>query len=200
MPPIKLNLLFTLLAHAGITSLGFSQNNPVASPSTDVSASEEPREASSFSELGVLDPETTLSPEIKEKDTRVPTTIQSNGRANQVEFISSEDAFEGDCPDLPLIDFEGIGPSAIIACSHSVNSTTNDACFNPGDLPAGITFTANPRNLVRLGEAIIGSATDVFGPDVFADDLEFTFDPGTNAVGFELKSAFSGAKRAGQLW
>ncbi|MCG8328614.1 MAG: T9SS type A sorting domain-containing protein [Chitinophagales bacterium] len=90
------------------------------------------------------------------------------------------------CEILDVTDFEGIPPFAVLGCSNTVDASTDNVCFSPGDLPVGVSFSASNGELVRLGEGIGVTAT--FTPDLFAADLYIDFSIPVDYVEFDIQS------------
>lgn len=97
-------------------------------------------------------------------------------------------------------------PGELRSCNEPVSVTSNDDCFEPGDLVGGFQLQLGedgPRDpqgkgggeFVVLGDGFIGQSSAVIGPNSFDDFTDIVFTSGdANAVGFD---AYSGAEGGG---
>ena len=124
------------------------------------------------------------------------TAVQSEG-ANQagtdraLTFFADRTAFETAFPGLPTEDFSAtLAGGGIVSCPVPWNSTTDNSCFGPGGIMAGIELDVNMitggGDGAVLGIGSFGNAHVWVGPNSFGDDLVLNFDPAVRAVGFDL--------------
>ena len=93
-------------------------------------------------------------------------------------------------------DFEGGIADGITVCNEPLNSSSDDACFTPGDLINGFDVTSSGNGgLVVLTEGFIGQPTDVVGASSSSDFLIVNF-ANSNVIAVAL-DAFSGFPGAG---
>lgn len=102
--------------------------------------------------------------------------------------------------------FEGglTAPGGLEACDEPVSATSNDDCFEPGDLVGGFQLQLGedgPRDpqgkgggeFVVLGDGFIGQSSAVIGPNSFSDFTDIVFTGGdVNAVAFDTYSGAGG--------
>jgi hypothetical protein len=148
----------------------------------DTGSNKAAENATSFSDLidGNFNVPNNPSNSIKNKGTE--TTTRTAGETT-VEFPVAEG-----CEDLDVLDFEGIAPFTVAACGQTVDATTNNACFSPGDLPVGVSFSARFNDLIRLGQGINASSSATFTPNFFFDDMIINFSVPVNYVEFDIQS------------
>ncbi|MEN8165481.1 MAG: hypothetical protein ABFS37_15235, partial [Acidobacteriota bacterium] len=114
------------------------------------------------------------------------------GTDRALTFFADRTAFETAFPGLPTEDFSAtlVGGVSIVSCAVPWNSTTNNACFAPGGIMAGIELDVNMVSGggegVVLGIGSFGNTHVWVGPNSFNDDLVLRFDPAVRAVGFDL--------------
>ena len=118
-------------------------------------------------------------------------------------FTNDRTAFEASFSALSSEDFEegNVAPAGARSCSPLIRDTTDDGCFDSGDIVSGIEFSAPPTlpDMAIIGAgrpsvpanasiALKGSASDsvniVFPHGVESDDVY--------AVGLDLMSEFTG--------
>jgi len=107
-------------------------------------------------------------------------------------FFTDRASFQSAFPGLPLEDFteNNLPPNSVGTCTDTpVDATTNDVCFSPGDIIAGIALDdiTTPNNMVLLTPPFFGTTCEAVGPNTFADDGEIAFDPAIRAVGFDMQ-------------
>jgi len=107
-------------------------------------------------------------------------------------------SFDATAGTLPLEDFEGGLSAGVATCTEPVNSSSNDACFVPGDLIAGFNISSSGGGgLVVLDDGFLGPTTDVIGANLFAEFTVVIFDaPDVTAIALD---AFSGNPGAGDV-
>ncbi len=113
-------------------------------------------------------------------------------------FYDDRGTFESDNPGLGEYDFENATgtPGGLTGCGSPVDANTNDACFDPGDIPDGVTFQATPNAtagnlLITPGDGTFGSDSQGLVSNTFVDMTEMVFDPPIAAVGADLISYLS---------
>ena len=116
-------------------------------------------------------------------------------------YYTDRPTFDGATGGLPVYDFENATsiPGNFQTCSTPVDSSTSDACFSPGDIPAGISFATQTTGidlLVMPGGGFFGSTSQNLITNTFADHMEITFSPPVNAAGMDLVSYLAGANLA----
>jgi hypothetical protein len=69
-----------------------------------------------------------------------------------------------------------------------LNSSTNDSCYQPGDVLDGFTLeaTVDSTGYVVLGSGFLGNPIPVVGPNTFTASMDLTFDPASAAAGFQV--------------
>ena len=97
-------------------------------------------------------------------------------------YYTDRTSFDAANPGLLLEDFESfaVAPNAVIIISDPVNSG------NSGILPGIELASSSGTDLVALGAGLLGNASKIIGPDLFADYLSIKFGPGISAFGFDL--------------
>ena len=108
----------------------------------------------------------------------------------------SFDAAVGDPGALASEDFEGgLTPDAAVGtCNEPVNSSSNDACFVPGDLVDGFSITSSTGGgIVVLGANFLGGnqASAVIGANTFTDSTIVTFDTPVTAISADYYGGFN---------
>jgi len=93
-------------------------------------------------------------------------------------------------------DFEGgLTPDASVGtCNEPVNSSSNDACFVPGDLVDGFSITSSTGGgIVVLGANFLGGnqASAVIGANTFTDSTIVTFDAPVTAISADYYGGFN---------
>lgn len=111
----------------------------------------------------------------------------------QVNFTFDEAEFLAQNPNLQFQDFLGtfVAPGDLLVCDDVVDSSTNDDCFNPGQILPGLVFQANPQGLgpaeiILVGSDFFGNAnpTNALIANQFGSGLDILFTaPNTTAVG-----------------
>lgn len=114
------------------------------------------------------------------------------GQTEALTFWNSRAAFAAAFPGLPTEDFSGtlVAPGAVASCPPPFNSSTNNACFAAGAIMPGVEINlvvqGGGGQLVVLGVGFLGNTNVLVGPDSFADDIVFNFNPAVRAAGFDL--------------
>ncbi len=96
-------------------------------------------------------------------------------------FFTARTIFDAAAPGLPDEDFEdgSAAPASFVICNAPLNSTSNDACFTPGEILPGIEIQDNPGpssgGLVILGAGFYGNPSIVMGAYLFADSIDLRF-------------------------
>lgn len=86
------------------------------------------------------------------------------------------------------------------SCFQAVSSMSNDPCYLPGVLQAGINIRSGGANIFSqyvaiLGEAILGTPTKLIGADAFASlqhQTRIDFDPYPTVVGMDVYDGMQG--------
>ncbi|MGB3363603.1 MAG: hypothetical protein WBB48_02370 [Thermodesulfobacteriota bacterium] len=115
----------------------------------------------------------------------------------QVSFETVEATFDTNNPGLNVQDFQVVNAptGSVISCGTSpINLTTNNTCFSPGEILAGIEFFADPGDLLVLGDSLSASnnPANVLVNSTFVDLLEIGFIGTTDAVGLTLGCVATG--------
>ncbi len=105
-------------------------------------------------------------------------------------FYSDRGTFDAAFPGLTLEDYsDGLtGPGGINTCLDlPSDSTSNDACFQPGDIEVGLaTFPSGADDNVVLGTGFAGVTCFGHGANSFGDDFQIDLAPAVRAIGFDL--------------
>ncbi|MCH9649034.1 MAG: proprotein convertase P-domain-containing protein [Deltaproteobacteria bacterium] len=108
-------------------------------------------------------------------------------------FYSDRTLFDGDFPGLPTETFEAgnVGPGSSVVCPAPLDSTSNNACFAPGQILEGLSFQDLPGpdnldGLILLGDGIFANSTKVLATNTLADALEISFPEPVSAAGMDL--------------
>jgi len=118
--------------------------------------------------------------------------------SNRVTFYNTWGSFNADFSGLPVEDFEegNVAPGDIEGCTAPLDYTTNDICFQPGDILEGVRFVDNPGPgpdyyIALLSAGVVGNPSQSIVADTFSDSLDVFFFHPVNTVGFDLVSIFS---------
>lgn len=106
-------------------------------------------------------------------------------------FYTDRPTFTAAHPGIPLETFAAtnVAPDSVAACQGPFASTTNNACFSPGDIQPGISVVnGSGETLVVLTPSFIGVTCVSVGPNDFAGNGELHFSPPVTAVGLDLHS------------
>jgi hypothetical protein len=131
----------------------------------------------------------TQSSRAQTEQPRVP--LLPEAPSGTLTFYTSRAVFNAAHPGIPLETFvlTNVPPNSVVACPEPFNSTTNNACFSPGDILPGISvLNTTATDLVVLTPPFFGVNCVAVGPDLFADHGEMQFNPPVQAVGFDLNS------------
>jgi hypothetical protein len=122
-----------------------------------------------------------------------PGVSHEGGTLRSLTFYNDRATFDAAFPGLPTEDWSNtlVAPAAIEACPGPFNSATNNTCFAPGGILDGIEldFVPDPTStfqLVVIGAGALGNTAVLAGPNTFADDMVFNFNPAVRAVGLDL--------------
>lgn len=124
---------------------------------------------------------------------------QSGIPAGAIRVHGTREAFDAAFPGLPVEDFEnrttvpyfGLPNTSVCMDDGPWNHETNDACFSPGAILPGISFSTTPKPnratkpMVALEGGIFGVFTAAIGPTWWDDDLIITFTEPVCAVGLD---------------
>lgn len=122
--------------------------------------------------------------------------VASNAHA-AVTVYGDEDEFDGDHPRLVTEDFEDgeVAPGAAVPCPTPLDSESDNTCFQPGELPRGVSLRDEPGpddgGLALVGDGFGSGSTKRLFANGTGDSFVLDFTRRTNAVGFDLL-AFSG--------
>jgi len=109
--------------------------------------------------------------------------------AHAVVIYNTRAAFDAATGVLPVERFErGLVPLGdIVDCGRVLSSTTDDACFRPGDIMAGLSIgSVDGTDMVSINTAL-GLQSTVVGPNSSTGDTDLRFTmPGINAIGFDI--------------
>lgn len=117
---------------------------------------------------------------------------------NGVVTYDDRATFNADAPGLPVEDWEeGHVSGPFVFCNPPLNSSSNDACFLPGEILPGLEFQDAPlgggSQHVGLGAAGLFSMPSKFVyANVSADTTNLFFTPTVTAVGVDLSSNGAG--------
>ncbi len=130
----------------------------------------------------------------------LPSAPATNGDA-AVEatllFYADRGMFEVANPGLPVEDFEEgmVAPGGVLGCDAPIDSSTNNACFVPGDILPGVSFSDDPGpdagGLLLLGAGFNGNPSISFGSNTFTDQTVIDFNPPVLAAGMDLQCHYS---------
>ena len=121
------------------------------------------------------------------------------GQTEALTFWNNRASFAAAFPGLPTESFSGtiVSAGAIVSCDPPFNSSTNNACFTPGAIMAGVEIDLGVRDpgsslqLVVIGAGAFGNVNVLVGPNTFGDDIIFNFNPAVRAAGFDLINPLS---------
>lgn len=113
-------------------------------------------------------------------------------------FFTDRASFDAAAPGLPCEDFEegNVAPGGVVGCPSPLDSSSNNACFVPGDILDGIRFEtpANPANgIALLGSGFFGTSSKTITANFFVDPFDVFF-PGilVTAAGMDLTNVLGG--------
>ena len=124
-----------------------------------------------------------------------PAARPAEAPAGSLTFYTSRVVFNAAHPGIPLETFANtnVPPNSVVACAGPFNSSTNNACFSPGDILPGISvINTTGGDLVVLTPPFFGVNCVAVGPDTFTEDGEMQFNPPVQAVGLDLNSNVAG--------
>ena len=129
----------------------------------------------------------------------IGTTIlfASPAHATTITF-GTRAAFNLAAPGLPIEDFEeaAVAAGGVATIPDPLSSATNNAVFATGTILPGLTLSTpdahNPDDLAVAGAGFASNPSKAVYANFFTDTLDLTF-AGTNAVGLDILSAFSGS-------
>ena len=109
--------------------------------------------------------------------------------------FNSRAAFDLAAGPLPTETFEegNVGAGQIVPCPAPLDASSNNSCFTPGEILAGLQLTVNPTSssgLALTGDGFSGINTEAVFANVFSQELDLIFSA-SNAVGADLYSEFS---------
>ncbi len=115
------------------------------------------------------------------------------GSTEALAFWNDRASFEAAFPGLPTEDWSNtlVAAGGIVSCAPPFNSSSNNACFAPGGILAGleldvVNVTGGTGELVVLGAGAIGNTAVLVGPNSFGDDMVLNFNPAVRAAGLDL--------------
>ncbi len=112
-------------------------------------------------------------------------------------FFEDRELFENAAGSLSgFEDFESAftGPGSMSE-PGPWNSNSDDSVFDPGDIADGVSFASSLGNLAVVEGDFLPNATDnTIGPNSFSSDLNISFLPTVNAVGFDVFQIFGAAE------
>ncbi len=127
-----------------------------------------------------------------------PTTnpahpLQADVGAASVFFFTDRASFLAQFPDLPMEDFEAgrvRTPPGVMTCPGPLDATSDNACFHPGDIAAGVQFNADHfeagEEIVMVDAGFFGAPSKSILANVFTDAFLIDFPGGVTAVGMDL--------------
>ncbi len=104
-------------------------------------------------------------------------------------FYADRPTFQAAFPGLLTEDFsDGLtAPGGINTCTDlPSSSTSNDACFQPGDIEVGFSTLPSVGDNVVLGTGFAGINCFGHGANTFTDDFQMDLGPAVRAIAFEL--------------
>jgi len=108
-------------------------------------------------------------------------------------FFSDRASFLAQFPDLAMEDFEaGLvrTPPGVMTCPGPLDATSDNACFHPGDIAAGVQFNADHfeagEEIVMVDAGFFGAPSKSILANVFTDAFLIDFPGGVTAVGMDL--------------
>ena len=109
-------------------------------------------------------------------------------------FFSDRASFLAQFPDLAMEDFEaGLvrTPPGVMTCPGPLDATSDNACFHPGDIAAGVQFNADHfeagEEIVLVDAGFFGAPSKSIVANVFTDAFIIEFSgAGVTAVGMDL--------------
>ncbi len=111
-------------------------------------------------------------------------------------FWNDAGLFGAAFPGLTMEDFSAtnVPANSVEACDGPFNAATNNLCFSPGDIVAGLevdNLAAPPNNLnVVLTPPFLSVTSVAVGPNTFDADAVIRFTPAVAAVGMDVISPF----------
>ena len=115
------------------------------------------------------------------------------GLAQAQTIYTDRPTFDADNPGLLTEDFElgNVAPGGAVGCNEPLDATGDGVCFAPGDLLAGVSYSASGPGapaLAVVGENFSGSGNTKnlvanFFPEFFVMDFS---EPDNTAVGFDV--------------
>jgi hypothetical protein len=151
-----------------------------------------------FATFAFAAPYTTYT-DIPEGTVIVPSTGEQPGNTpsnlRTLAFFSDRASFRAICPGLAFENFgnTNVPTGAITACDPPFNSATNNACFSPGDIVAGVSLNIQqgpPQQLVVIGLNGLGNSNVAVGPNTFLDDGIIELTVPANALGLDVWNPF----------
>ena len=104
-----------------------------------------------------------------------------------VMIYNTRAAFDAAVGVLPVEDFEGglVTVGNTVFCGPVLSSSTNNACFQPGDIMVGLSIGSG-FGMASINQAL-GVPSTVVGPALFFDDTDLMLTmAGINAIGFDI--------------
>ena len=125
-------------------------------------------------------------------------SLQADVGATSVSYFTDRAAFLAQFPDLPEETFEAgqVLDGRVVPCPGPLDATSDNACFHPGDIKAGVQFNSDPARvmdaLVLVGNGFFGAPSKNVVANVFTDAflIDFT-ETDVTAVGMDLVAYLS---------
>ena len=118
--------------------------------------------------------------------------VSTSTVAGTVGVYTDEAVFNAAWPGLEVETFEEamVANGQVLECSSPLSSSTNDACFQPGDIIDGVSIGDIPgptnEEMVVGGQGWQGLPSKMVAPNLGADRLNVVFNLPVRAVGFRL--------------
>jgi hypothetical protein len=114
-------------------------------------------------------------------------------------FYGDRTSFDAANPGLAVEDFNDID-DVTVGFTGPLNSTTNTATIDPGDILPGIEFVDNPGpgSMFVAASGQSSNPTTAIGQNSPATDaLDILLNPGVTAIGFDIFQNFGGGSQSG---
>jgi len=113
-------------------------------------------------------------------------------------IFSDRNAFMAAGGPAVVEDFEdaNVSPNDICDTGGPLDTATNNACVDAGDIVAGVGFAAGGGQLEFLGSGTLGAPSITLGTDFLFTNLTLIFTPAVQAVGFDFFALGGAASNA----
>lgn len=109
-----------------------------------------------------------------------------------IDFYTDAALWSGACPVSTSLTSESwsntlLGPNSVLGCDLILNNLTNDGCFAPGGIVAGIELASiDFTGTVIATTGFVGVPSNAVGPNNFVDNAVINFTLPANSVAFEF--------------